>query len=54
MREFGTELKEVATLMPLSVFLDVLRESGHEALQIDSSALWGQTTSIAVRLQRPK
>lgn len=54
MRQFGAELKEVASLMPLSVFLDVVREAGHEPMQIDASSLWGQTTSIAVRLQSPK
>ena len=54
MREFGAELKEIASLMPVSVFLDVLREAGHEPMQIDSTSLWGQTTSVVVRLHPPK
>jgi hypothetical protein len=54
MREFGAELREVSTLMPLSSFLGALHDAGHEPMQIDASALWGQTTSIAVRLHSPK
>jgi SAM-dependent methyltransferase len=54
MREFAAELKEVANLMPLSVFLDVVHDAGLEPLQVDASSLWGQTTSIVVRLQAPK
>ncbi len=54
MREFAAELKEVASLMPVSVFLDAVSEAGHEPIQIDSSSLWGQTTSVVIRLQSAK
>lgn len=50
MRRFGDEVKHIAKLMPVSAMIDLLRAAGHEPTHLDASALWGQTTSLAVRL----
>lgn len=50
MREFGDEVKHIAELMPVSEMLALLREAGHPPAHVDGSALWGQTTSLMVRL----
>lgn len=50
MREFGAEVKHVATLMPDRVFVEALRGAGLEPSARDATALWGQTTSYAVKL----
>lgn len=50
MRQFGDEVQHIARLMPVSDMLTVLREAGHPPARVDGSALWGQTTSLAVIL----
>lgn len=50
MRRFGDEVKHVARLMPVGDMLALLREAGHPPAHVDPSALWGQTTSLVVRL----
>jgi hypothetical protein len=50
MRQFGDEVKHIAKLMPVSEMLGILRAAGHEPMDMDATALWGQTTSLAVRL----
>jgi hypothetical protein len=50
MRVFGDEVKHLAKLMPVSDLLAILRSVGYEPTDLDPSALWGQTTSLMVRL----
>lgn len=50
MRQFGDEVKNVVELMPVSEMLSALRDCGMEPADVDATALWGQTTSLTVKL----
>jgi len=50
MRVFGDELAEHVTLMTVPEVIDVVQSVGCVVEAVDSTALWGQTTSLALRL----
>jgi hypothetical protein len=50
MREFGDELQQFVGLLPVDEMLDLLRVAGYPPSRVDATALWGQTTSLAVPL----
>lgn len=50
MRQFGDEVKNVARLMPVSVMVEALRACDLRPADVDATALWGQTTTLTVRL----
>lgn len=51
MRVFGDELAENVTLMTVPELLSVVEKAGCTVAAVDGSALWGQTTSVAIRLR---
>jgi SAM-dependent methyltransferase len=50
MRAFGDELAEHVTLMTVPEVIDVVQNVGCVVEAVDATALWGQTTSLALRL----
>lgn len=52
MRVFADELAEHVTLMKVAELIAVVEKTGCVVEAVDSSALWGQTTSIAIRLRK--
>jgi SAM-dependent methyltransferase len=52
MRVFGDELAEHVTLMSVPELIAVVENAGCVVEAVDATALWGQTTSLAIRLQR--
>lgn len=50
MRVFADELAEHVTLMTVPELLEVVEKAGCVVEAVDASALWGQTTSVAIRL----
>jgi SAM-dependent methyltransferase len=50
MRVFGDELAEHITLMTVPEVIEVVQSVGCTVEAVDSTALWGQTTSLALRL----
>jgi len=52
MRVFGDELAEHVTLMTVPELLGVVEKAGCTIAAVDGSALWGQTTSVAIRLRQ--
>lgn len=52
MRVFGDELAEHVILMKVPELLEVVKEAGCEVTAVDATALWGQTTSVAIRLPK--
>lgn len=53
MRVFGDELAGHVTLMLVPELLDVVKNAGCTVEAVDGSALWGQSTSVAIALRRP-
>ncbi|HRI69817.1 MAG TPA: class I SAM-dependent methyltransferase [Polyangium sp.] len=52
MRVFGDELAEYVTLMTVPELLEVVEKAGCIVESVETSALWGQTTSVAIQLPR--
>jgi hypothetical protein len=50
LRQFSDEITDIAGVMPAGEVLDALREVGLDSVKIDETVLWGQMTSITVRL----
>lgn len=51
MRVFGDELAEHISLMTVPELLTVVENAGCHVDAVDASALWGQTTSVAIQLR---
>lgn len=52
MRIFGDELAEHVTLMTVPEVIDVVQSVGCVVEAVDATALWGQTTSLSIRLPK--
>lgn len=52
MRVFGDELAEQVTLMQVPEVIEIVQSVGCVVEAVDATALWGQTTSLSIRLPR--